>query len=255
MSETQKKRLDQLLVDRGLAKNRTRAQALVMAGLVSSNTRRLDKPGHSLNIDIPLSVKKSDHPWVSRGGVKLAHGLDYFSINPKGQVSLDIGASTGGFADVLLNGGAKRIYAVDVGYGQLAWNINQDERVIVMDKTNARYLSRDQIPDLIDLVVCDASFIGLEIILPAPLSLTAPKANLIALIKPQFEVGRGNVGRGGVVKNKCLHEEVIERLQNWIKTQKNWSVLGVTESPLKGADGNTEFLIAASKDDKGVRLE
>lgn len=244
----QKQRLDQLLVDRGLVENKTRAQAVVMAGLVSSGTLRLDKPGHKVNIDIPLIIKGLEHPWVSRGGVKLAHGLDYFNINPKGQISLDVGASTGGFTDVLLNGFAKKVYAVDVGYGQLAWKISQDERVVVLDKTNARYLCRDHVPEPIDLVVCDASFIGLEVILPASLALTAPSARMVALIKPQFEVGRGNVGSGGVVRDGKLHLAVIERMQSWIKEQDGWKVIGVTESPLKGADGNKEFLIAAIKD-------
>jgi 23S rRNA (cytidine1920-2'-O)/16S rRNA (cytidine1409-2'-O)-methyltransferase len=224
-----------------------------MAGLVSSDTIRLDKPGHFVKIDISLTIKGSNHPWVSRGGVKLAHGLDYFNINPKGQVSLDVGASTGGFSDVLLNGSAKKVYAVDVGYGQLAWKIRQDERVVVLDKTNARYLCRDQVPEPVDLVVCDASFIGLEVILPAPLALTASRAHMVALIKPQFEVGRGNVGSGGVVRDIKLHLAVIERMQSWIKEQGGWSVLGVTESPLKGANGNKEFLIAAIKDGDGNR--
>jgi 23S rRNA (cytidine1920-2'-O)/16S rRNA (cytidine1409-2'-O)-methyltransferase len=246
----QKRRLDQLLVDRGLVENKTRAQAIVMAGLVLSGTHRLDKPGHKVNVDIPLIIKGLEHPWVSRGGVKLAHGLDYFNINPEGLVSLDIGASTGGFTDVLLNSFAKKVYAVDVGYGQLAWKISQDERVVVLDKTNARYLCRDQVPELVDLVVCDASFIGLEVILPASMALTAPRAHMIALIKPQFEVGRGNVGSGGVVRDKKLHYDVIKRLQSWINEQCGWSVLGVTESPLKGADGNKEFLIATIKGSK-----
>jgi len=247
VSKSQKQRLDQLLVDRGLVKNKSRAQAIVMAGLVSSNSIKLEKPGQHVKINISLNVKGADHPWVSRGGVKLAHGLEFFKINPKNKVALDIGASTGGFSDVLLNGAAKKIFAVDVGYGQLAWKISQDERVTILDKTNARYLSREQVPDYIDLIVCDASFIGLEVILPAAMSLTARKACVVALIKPQFEVGRENVGRGGIVQDEKLHNSVINRLQNWIGSQKGWSVLGVTESPLKGKNGNKEFLIAAEK--------
>ena len=248
MSRIKKKRLDQILVDRGIVENRTRAQALVMAGLVSSETLRLNKPGHKVNIDIILSIKGSEHPWVSRGGVKLTHGLNYFNILPKGLVSLDIGASTGGFSDVLLNGNVKKIYAVDVGYGQLDWKIRQDERVVILDKTNARYLNNDLVPDPIDIIVCDASFIGLELILPAPMALTAPQAYLLALIKPQFEVGRENVGRGGIVRDENLHNAVIKRLQDWINLQKHWRVLGVTESPIKGVGGNKEFLIAALKE-------
>ena len=241
-----KLRLDQLLVDRGLAETRTRAQALVMAGLVMSGTRRLDQPGHRIDLDIPLTVKGPDHPWVSRGGVKLAHGLDYFNINPEGCIALDVGASTGGFSDVLLSGLAKKIYAVDVGHGQLAWKISQNERVVVLDKTNARHLSAEQVPEPVDLIVCDASFIGLEVILPAPMVLVAPAAHLIALIKPQFEVGRGNVGKGGVVRDADLHCAVIERIEGWIEAQSGWRVLGITESPLTGANGNKEFLIAAA---------
>lgn len=251
MPKIQRRRLDQLLVDRGLAENKIRAQALVMAGLVLSDTRRLDKPGHTVNVDISLSVKESPHPWVSRGGVKLTHGLSYFDIDLKGKVSLDVGASTGGFTDVLLNGDVKKVYAVDVGYGQLAWKISQDERVVVLDKTNARHLGREQVPDLVNVIVCDASFIGLEVVLPAPMALTAPRAHMVALIKPQFEVDRGNVGRGGVVRDRNLHQGVIERLQSWIEEQAGWVVLGVTESPLKGADGNKEFLIGAIRDGDG----
>ena len=247
MSKSPKRRLDQLLVDRGLAESRARAHALVMAGLVMSGTRRLDKPGHRVDMDISLTVKGPDHPWVSRGGVKLAHGLDHFGINPKGCIALDVGASTGGFTDVLLNGLAKKVYAVDVGHGQLAWKISQDSRVVVLDKTNARHLSPDQITNPVDLIVCDASFIGLEVILPAPMALAAPGAHLIALIKPQFEVGKDNVGKGGVVRNGNLHLAVTERIEGWIGARPGWRVLGVTESPLTGAGGNKEFLIAAVK--------
>lgn len=247
MSKLPKRRLDQLLVERGLAENRTRAQALVMAGLVMTGTQRLDKPGHRVDFDIPLTVKGPDHPWVSRGGVKLAHGLDHFNLNPEGCITLDVGASTGGFTDVLLNGAAKKVYAVDVGHGQLAWKISQDPRVVVLDKTNARSLTRDQIADPVDLIVCDASFIGLEVILPGPMALAAPAAHLIALIKPQFEVGKANVGKGGIVRDTELHTQVIERIENWMNAQAGWRVLGITESPLTGADGNKEFLIAAVK--------
>jgi len=245
VSKPPKQRLDQLLVERGLAENRTRAQALVMAGLVTSETRRLDKPGHQVSSDIPLTVKGPDHPWVSRGGVKLAHGLDYFKINPQGCIALDVGASTGGFTDVLLSGGAAKVYAVDVGHGQLAWKISQDSRVVVLDKTNARHLTSEQVTEPVDLIVCDASFIGLEVLLPGPMALAAPGAHMIALIKPQFEVGRGNVGKGGVVRDADLHRAVVERIESWVNDQIGWRALGVTDSPLKGADGNTEFLIAA----------
>ena len=253
MAKTGKMRLDGVLVERGLADNRGRAQAMIMAGLVSSDTRRLDKPGHRVAVDIPLAVKGPEHPWVSRGGVKLAHGLDHFRIEAKGKVCLDIGASTGGFTDVLLHAGAAKVYAVDVGHGQLDWKLRQDDRVVVLDKTNARHLTPEQIPDAIDVIVCDASFIGLEVVLPGPMALaargtargTVGGAHLVALIKPQFEVGRGKVGKGGIVRDPAQHQAVCRRIEKWINDQDGWRILGVTESPLTGAGGNKEFLIAA----------
>lgn len=244
---TAKKRIDQLLVERGLAESRSRAQALVMAGLVYSETRRLDKPGTAVAPDLPLEVRGRDHPWVSRGGVKLAHALDHFAIDPTGWTCLDVGASTGGFTDVLLSHGAAKVYAVDVGHGQFAWKLRQDERVVLLEKTNARHLTREQVPDPIDLVVCDASFIGLETLLPASLALVKPGGLLISLIKPQFEVGKGNVGKGGIVRDPALHEEVCQRISTWLAGLPGWSVIGLTESPILGPDGNKEFLIAAAK--------
>ncbi|MEE9316747.1 MAG: TlyA family RNA methyltransferase [Rhodospirillales bacterium] len=248
MSKPEKIRLDQLLVDRGLAENRTRAQAVVMAGLVFSETKRLDKPGHKVAADIPLTLKGPDHPWVSRGGVKLSHGLGHFGIDPDGRTCLDIGASTGGFTDVLLQRGAARVYAVDVGHGQLDWKLSQDDRVRVLDKTNARHLTGDQVPDPVDLIVCDASFIGLEVLLPGPMALASPGAYLVALIKPQFEVGKGQVGKGGIVRDPDLHETVCNRISAWLDGRPGWRVLGITESPITGADGNKEFLIAAQRE-------
>ena len=242
-----KVRVDQLLVARGLAESRAKAQALVMAGQVYSETKRLDKPGKQVDPEIPLEVRGRDHPWVSRGGVKLAHGLKHFAIRAKDRVCLDIGASTGGFTDVLLSDGAAKVYAVDVGRGQLAWKLQKDPRVVVLDETNARHLTRDQVPDGIDLITCDASFIGLATVLPAALALVASGAELGALIKPQFEVGKGRVGKGGIVRDPALHREVCERIQSWLEADMGWSVLGVTESPLAGADGNKEFLIAARR--------
>ncbi len=244
-----KQRLDQLLVERGLAESRSRAQALIMAGNVYSDTRRLDKPGQSLAADAPLEVKGRDHPWVSRGGIKLAHGLDRFEISPAELVCLDIGASTGGFTDVLLNQGAAKVYAVDVGHGQLAWKLRQDPRVVVLERCNARYLTVESVPELIDLVTCDASFIGLETILPAPLALATPGARLVALVKPQFEVGRGEVGKGGVVRDSALHQAVVARVRNWLEARPGWRVLGIEESPIRGPEGNVEFLIAAVLDE------
>jgi 23S rRNA (cytidine1920-2'-O)/16S rRNA (cytidine1409-2'-O)-methyltransferase len=239
------KRLDQLLVERGLAESRARAQALVLAGEVWSGDRRLDKAGLRLADDAPLYVKARDHPYVSRGGLKLEHGLRHFRIDANGRTALDVGASTGGFTDVLLSQGAAKVFAVDVGHGQLAWKLREDARVVVLERVNARYLTAEQIPEPVDLIVCDASFIGLEIVLPASLALAAPHAELVALIKPQFEVGRGRVGRGGVVRDPELHTEVCARIEKWLGQQPGWQVLGITESPIRGPDGNIEFLIGA----------
>ena len=242
-----KRRLDQLLIDRGLVESRAKAQALVLAGKVFSGERRLDKPGTPLPEDTALEVRGQDHPWVSRGGVKLAHALDHFRLSPKGLVCLDIGASTGGFTDVLLAHGAAKVHAVDVGHGQLAWKLRQDPRVVVHEKTNARFLTADQVPDPIGALVCDASFIGLGVVLPAPLALCAPGAWAVALIKPQFEVGPGAVGKGGVVREPAQHRAVVARVAAWFGDQAGWSVVGTTESPITGPEGNREFLIAARK--------
>jgi len=240
-----KTRLDQLMVERGLADNRTRAQALLLAGLVFSGETRLDKAGMSVKPDLPLELRGEPHPWVSRGGVKLAHALDHFAIDPTGLVALDVGASTGGFTDVLLQRGAARIYAVDVGHGQLDWKLRSDARVIVLERTNARYLTREHVPEPVDLVVCDASFIGLATVLPAPLALARPGARIVALIKPQFEVGKGQVGKGGVVRDPALHDAVCARIRSWLADKMGWRVLGLTPSPILGPEGNREFLIAA----------
>lgn len=236
-------RVDQLLVDRGLAESRTKAQALIMAGLVLAGTRRIAKSGETVPLDQALTVKGQDHPWVSRGGLKLVEGLDRFAIDPTGRVCLDVGASTGGFTDVLLTRGAERVYAVDVGHGQLAWKLRQDARVVVLERTNARHLTDVEIPEPVDLVVCDASFIGLAKVLDTPLSFATPGAYLVALIKPQFEVGKDRVGKGGVVRDPALHEEVCQMVADWLTRRPGWRVLGVTESPIKGPEGNREFLI------------
>lgn len=242
-----KKRADILLVERGLAESRTRAQAIILAGKVFSDTKRIDKAGQTLPEDAPLMVKGRDHPWVSRGGLKLAHALEVFEVDPSGKIALDIGASTGGFTDVLLTHGAERVYAVDVGRGQFAWKLREDPRVVLLERTNARHLSDEHIGEPVDLLVCDASFIGLEIILPAPMALAAPSADLIALIKPQFEVGKGQVGKGGVVRDPSLHDEVCKRIAGWLEAQPHWSVAGLAESPIKGPEGNIEFLIHARR--------
>jgi 23S rRNA (cytidine1920-2'-O)/16S rRNA (cytidine1409-2'-O)-methyltransferase len=241
-----KQRLDTMLVARGLAESRAKAQALAIAGLVYSGDRRLDKPGQLLAEDTPLECRGRDHPYVSRGGVKLAHALDRFAIDPRGAIALDIGASTGGFTDVLLRRGTAKVYAVDVGHGQLDWRLRQDPRVVVRERCNARHLTSVEIPQAPDLIVCDASFIGLETVLPAALALAAANASLIALIKPQFEVGKGRVGKGGVVRDPALHEEVCARIAAWL-VEQGWRVLGTTESPIRGPEGNVEFLIAARR--------
>ncbi len=238
-----KRRADQLLVDRGLADTRSRAAALILAGQLFSGEKRIAKAGDLLPEDAALELRGQDHPWVSRGGLKLAHGLDRFAIDVAGKICLDVGASTGGFTDVLLTRGAARVYAVDVGHGQLAWKLRQDARVVVLERTNARHLTAEAIPEPVDIVVCDASFIGLETVLPAALALVADGAWIVALIKPQFEVGKGRVGKGGVVRDPALHAEVCARIADWLAAQPGWSVLGIEESPIIGPEGNKEFLI------------
>lgn len=216
-----------------------------MAGLVYNGDKRIDKPGQQVSPEMPLAVRGQDHPWVSRGGLKLAHALEHFDLSPAGAVALDVGASTGGFTDVLLQNGAARVYAVDVGRGQLAWKLQSDPRVVRLDKTNARHLTAEIVPEPVGVIVCDASFIGLETVLAAALGLAADGAWAVALIKPQFEVGPDRVGKGGIVRDPVLHAEVCERIRGWLDGLPGWRVLGITESPVKGAEGNTEFLIAA----------
>ncbi|MBT3990403.1 MAG: TlyA family RNA methyltransferase [Rhodospirillaceae bacterium] len=245
MAAIPKRRLDQILVERGLAESRSRAQALVMAGLVYSETKRLDKAGTQIPVNMPLELKGQDHPWVSRGGLKLDHGLDHFQFDVTGATCLDVGASTGGFTDVLLSRGAAKVYAVDVGHGQLAWKIRNDERVIVMERTNARHISQQDVPDDINFICCDASFIGLQTVLPAALGLATDGAKLIALIKPQFEVGKDQVGKKGVVRDPVLHQEVCDRISTWLEGLPGWHVAGIEKSPITGPEGNIEFLIAA----------
>jgi 23S rRNA (cytidine1920-2'-O)/16S rRNA (cytidine1409-2'-O)-methyltransferase len=242
-----KRRADQLLVEQGLAESRTRAQALILAGLVSCGERRVDKPGEQLAADVALALKGRDHPWVSRGGVKLAFALDHFRIAVEGYAALDIGASTGGFTEVLLSRGARCVYAVDVGRGQLAWKLRQDPRVVVHERSNARHLTRLDIPEPIDIITCDASFIGLSTVLPAPFGLVAEKAQLVALVKPQFEAGRVHVGKGGVVRDPEVHRDVCERAASWVAAQLCWSVVGIVESPILGPEGNREFLLYARR--------
>jgi 23S rRNA (cytidine1920-2'-O)/16S rRNA (cytidine1409-2'-O)-methyltransferase len=241
-------RADQLLVDRGLAESRSRAQALILAGKVFSGERPVAKAGDSLAPQTPLEVRGQDHPWVSRGGLKLDHAVSHFDLSPLKRICLDVGASTGGFTDVLLVRGAAKVHAVDVGHGQLAWKLRSDPRVVVHEKTNARYLSRDDIADAIGALVCDASFIGLATLLPAPLTLCTRGAWAVALIKPQFEAGPDAVGRKGVVRDPEVHHVVCERVRAWWAALPGWRVLGITESPITGPEGNREFLIAAERD-------
>jgi 23S rRNA (cytidine1920-2'-O)/16S rRNA (cytidine1409-2'-O)-methyltransferase len=242
-----KQRADQLLVERGLVESRAQAQSLILAGLVFVGERRVDKPGETLTPDAGLEIRGRDHPWVSRGGIKLAHALDHFAIDPIGWIALDIGASTGGFTDVLLTCRAARVYAVDVGRGQLAWKLRQDPRVVVYERTNARALGRAQVPEPVDIITCDASFIGLATVLPAPLALAAERASLVALIKPQFEAGPKDVGKGGVVRDPAIHRAVCERAAAWISGQDGWHVVGIIKSPIRGPEGNREFLLYARR--------
>ncbi|MBK19642.1 MAG: TlyA family rRNA (cytidine-2'-O)-methyltransferase [Rhodospirillaceae bacterium] len=242
-----KQRVDQLLVTRGLAENRTRAQALILAGTVYAGEIRLDKPGHQIAEDIDIEVRGRPHPWVSRGGIKLAHGLERFSLSVAGKICVDIGSSTGGFTDVLLQNGAARVYAVDVGRGQLDWKLRNDDRVVVLEGVNARHLNESNVSKAASIVVCDASFIGLRTVLPPALNMAAPEAALIALIKPQFEVGKGRVGKGGVVRDESLHEEVCQTIRDWLTDDMEWEVGGIEKSPITGPKGNIEFLIYATR--------
>lgn len=241
-----KQRIDQMLVERGLAESRTRAQALIMAGLVFSGEMKVTKPGQQLASDAPIGVRGRDHPWVSRGGIKLAHAIEHFALDPQGAVAMDIGSSTGGFTDVLLQKGASRVFAVDSGTNQLAWKLRKDERVTVLEQTSARILTPEMIDQACDWVVCDASFIGLAKVLDRPLEIAAKRCQLVALIKPQFEVGREEVGKGGVVRDPALHERVCGEVREWLE-RSGWGVTGIVESPITGPEGNVEFLIAARR--------
>jgi len=234
-------------VSRGLAESRTRAQALIMAGTVFSGERKLAKAGEMLAEDAVIEVRGKDHPWVSRGGIKLDHGLTHFAFDATGAVALDVGSSTGGFTDVLLSRGAAKVYAVDVGTNQLAWKLRQDPRVVVHEQTNARALDASIIPDPVDIIVCDASFIGLAKVLEAPLRLAKPGAKLVALIKPQFEAGREEVGKGGVVRDPAIHQRVCAEAKAWVES-RGWRIVGITESPITGPEGNVEFLLGAVND-------
>ena len=239
-----KQRADQLLVDRGLAESRTRAQALILAGLAFVGDRKIDKAGQQIAEDAEVSVKGRDHPWVSRGGIKLDHALTHLGWDVNDAVAIDVGSSTGGFTDVLLSRGAARVYAVDSGTNQLAWKLRQDERVIVHEQTSARILTADHIPEPVDLIVCDASFIALSKVLPVPMSFAKDGARMVALIKPQFEAERHEVGKKGVIRDAAVHTRVCAEAREWL-TGEGWDVVDLVESPITGPEGNVEFLIGA----------
>ena len=235
------------MVSRGLAKSREQANSMLMAGTVFVNHKRIDKPGQQITKESEIDVKGKNHPWVSRGGIKLEKAILEYNLDCNSVIALDIGASTGGFTDVLLTKGAKKVYAVDVGYGQLDWKLRQDERVIVSEKTNARFLTDKIIKETLDVIVCDASFISLKKILPSSLQFLKKNGWLAALIKPQFEVGKGLVGKGGVVRDPNLHEEVTNDIKGWITSEMKMNLLGVVESPILGPSGNKEFVIVVTK--------
>ncbi|RNC67383.1 MAG: TlyA family RNA methyltransferase [Desulfuromonadales bacterium] len=241
-STARRERLDKILVDRGLVLSRERARSLIMAGQVVVNDHLADKAGVQVSVDADIRLKGADIPYVSRGGLKLAQALDEFGIDVTGVVAIDVGASTGGFTDCLLQRGARKVFAVDVGYGQLAWKLRQDSRVVNLEKTNIRYLEPQALAEMPELAVVDASFISLDKVLPPTLRLVREGGAVVALIKPQFEVGKGEVGKGGVVRDEEKHREVVENIVS-LAEGLGLSVRGVTESPILGPKGNREFLI------------
>ena len=242
-----KQRVDHLLALHGLAESRTRAQALILAGLVYVGTRKVAKSGEMIADDAELTVKGRDHPWVSRGGIKLAHGLDHFGWDVAGSVAMDVGSSTGGFTDVLLSRGAVRVYAVDSGTNQLAWKLRSDPRVVVLEQLSARLLTAAHIPEPVDIIVCDASFIAMAKVLERPLAFAGTNCRLLALVKPQFEAGRGEVGKGGVVRDPAIHQRVCDEAAAWLAAQPGWRVTGLATSPITGPEGNIEFLLGGER--------
>jgi 23S rRNA (cytidine1920-2'-O)/16S rRNA (cytidine1409-2'-O)-methyltransferase len=237
-----KTRLDLFVVQKGLATSRQRAQSMIMAGKVMVNDQLIDKPGRQISADDKISIIGKEPPFVSRGGIKLEQALHEFQVDVSGWTCLDVGASTGGFTDCLLQHGAEHVYAVDVGYGQLAWKLRTDPRVTVIERTNIRNLNKDKIPSPVDLVTIDVSFISLKIVVPAVMKFLKADASIIALIKPQFEIGKGKVGKGGVVRNPDHHQEVIENLTAFF-TKADLEIQSLSSSPIKGPKGNIEFLI------------
>ena len=240
-------RLDDLVVKAGFAKTKSVAQSLIISGKIYHEEKKLDKPGYSISSDTKIIYRGPVHPWVSRGGIKLDHALKNFQIDVNGLVALDIGASTGGFSDVLIQNGVKKIYAVDVGYGQLHEKILNNPIVVSLERKNARYLSKSDVEESVEILVCDASFISLKKILPEPLKLCSKKAKLIALIKPQFELQKKFISKGGIVKDEELRQQVCQNISLWIESKMKWRVNQIIESPIKGTKGNVEYLIYASK--------
>lgn len=239
-------RLDQLVFDLGLTESREKAKTTIMSGLVFVDGQRADKPGMQVAPDASVEVKGSALPYVSRGGFKLEKALKVFPINPAGKICMDCGASTGGFTDVLLKNGAARVYSIDVGYGQLAWSLRQDERVVNMERTNIRYISSEQVPEPIDIAVMDLSFISIKLVLPAVCALLKEGADIMCLIKPQFEAGREDVGKKGVVRDKAVHLSVIESVLQFAASA-GLTVIGLDYSPIKGPEGNREYLCYMKK--------
>ncbi len=234
-------RLDQLVFDRGFTESRERAKTTVMSGHVFVNGQRADKPGMPVAEDAVVEVRGDALPFVSRGGYKLDKALKVFPVDPAGKVCIDCGASTGGFTDVLLQHGAAKVYAVDVGYGQLAWKLRSDERVVNLERTNLRYVTEEQIPEKLDLAVMDVSFISIRLVLPAVKALLKPDADYICLIKPQFEAGRDEVGKKGVVRDEKVHREVVQGILDFVPTI-GMSAVGLDYSPIKGPEGNIEYI-------------
>jgi len=245
-----KQRLDQLLLARGLVDSRAQAQAMIMAGQVQVGGQVVTKAGQQTAFDAEIDLRQPPHPWVSRGGLKLAHALDHYGLDPTGAVALDIGSSTGGFTDVLLARGAVRVYAIDVGRGQLAWRLRQDPRVVVREGVNARYLSEDDVPELVDWLVADVSFISLTLALPAALSRLKPGGQLVALIKPQFELSPRDIEKGGVVRDPQRRQQAIDRITDWLSGLQlhgcRFALQGTIASPILGPAGNQEFLLVAT---------
>ena len=241
-----KERLDKLLVDKGLVQSRERAKALILQGKVIVDDHMVDKAGAKIHCDASLRLRGTDLPYVSRGGLKLAHAIDTFQLQVNDAAVLDVGASTGGFTDCLLQRGAKKVYAIDVGYGQLAWKLRKDPRVVSLERRNIRHLDAEEIPDEVDLAVVDTSFISLTKVLPKVIEFISEQGEITALIKPQFEVERGKVGKGGIIRNPVTHAEVIEKIKGFAAGHR-LEVCGVIESPITGADGNKEFFIHLRK--------